>query len=189
MVHPLFLSAPKVFPISFFHLSTVIIENIHLSNPTVMFSLLQDCLSLGRWQIRCSDLTWDHDSLAPTNRSPVNLKFACRTSNFFWVEVSGCTDDVLVAAMMQSIPHHELSQRRQGPHISFADTSCLLDAMRATWNPASSNHESRDKFYITASSDFDIIQSSIETRLPPGMSPTNIRCTDLNHSELNLAIT
>ena len=180
MVHPLFLSSPKVFPISFFHLSIVIIENIHLSNPTVMFSLLQDCLSLSRWQIRCSDLTWDHDSPAP-----VNLKFACRTSNFFWVEVSGCTDDVLVAAMMQSIPHHELSQRRQGPHISFADTSCLLDVMRATWDPASSNHESRDKFYITATSDLDIIQSSIETRLPPGMSFTNIRCTDPIHYEVN----
>ena len=38
------------------------IENTHLPNSAVLFSLLQDFHSLGPNLVRCKNVTWDHRS-------------------------------------------------------------------------------------------------------------------------------
>ena len=127
---------------------------------------MQDCLSLYPQHARCSNLTWDQDSQVTPPSGLVMFKPACRANGLLPVSAVGCTDDVLVAMMIQSVPHHEFSRRRWGPHLSLADTSSLFDIMHLTWDPSSRRRKSRD-FVFSSNMNFNVIQSRIAMRLPP----------------------
>ena len=83
--------------------------------------------------------------------------------------VSECTDNVLVAAMLKSVPHHESSQRRQGPHLDPLETSFLFDVMRTTWSRPSSERRQTSESSIWSYSDPDNIQGHVAVRLLAGM--------------------
>lgn len=165
VLHPLSYSAPRYLPIPVFHPQLVYVEiwDLDLPNPAVLSNLLQDCLTLGPRSIACHNVTWD---LRPTANNPLlDLKVACRTDV---VCATNCTDNILVAMMTLSIPHHRFSRRRQGPHLSVAETSCLLDVMNTTFGRTSGGSE--PSFGIsTEKSDFDTIQKYTGMRLSPGM--------------------
>ena len=172
ILHPLFFATPRVLPIIFpkscgFYLSII---NIHLPNPTMLSNLVQDCLSLLPRSVDCEDLTWDDNPVLQATPSLIGLKYACRTADGYYNGVSGCTDDILVAAMLDSVPHHEFSQRRQSPHLDPLETSFLFDVMCTTWSGSSSETRQTDEFYILSDSGPDSIQRSVAVRLPAGMS-------------------
>ena len=50
------------------------------------------------------------------------------------VLVSGCTDDILVSAVVKSVLYRHLPRQRQILHLSFIDTSRLFDVMCTTFN-------------------------------------------------------
>ena len=166
VLHPLFFASPRALPVKFscrFHIS---IENLHLPNPASLFNLMQDCLSLYPQHARCSNLTWDQDSQVTPLSGLGMFKPACRADSLLPVSAVGCTDDVLAAMMIQSVPHHEFSRRRWGPHLSLPDTSSLFDIMHITWDPSSRRRKSRD-FVFSSNMNFNVIQSRIAMRLPP----------------------
>ena len=171
MLHPLFFATPRVLPVTLsegckfmFH-----IQNIHLPNPTMLSNLVQDCLSLLPRSVDCTNLTWDVDPVLQVTPSSIGLKYTCRTAGrLSSSQSSGCTDDVLVAAMLESVPHHEFSQQHQGPHLDPLETSFLFDVMRFTWSGSSPERNQTKKFHITSDFDSDGIQDLFTRRLPPG---------------------
>ena len=104
------------------------VENICFPTPALLFNLLQDCLPLHPRRMSCRNLTWDHNLLV----TPVTIGFtlACRQDH---VVASGCTDDALVAAMVQGIRHTPHSLRRPIPQLSLPESFHLLDVMRSTY--------------------------------------------------------
>ena len=172
MLHPSFFAVPRVLPVMFPKSCNffIDIENIHLPNPTVLFTLLQDCLSLRPRRINCANLTWDQDPVLQTTPSSIGLKYACRTAGIYFSTVSECTDNTLVVAMLESVPHHEFFQRRQGPHLDPLETSFLFDVMRTTWSGLSPKLERTKTFAILLNSDPGSIQEKVKVRLPTGMA-------------------
>ena len=176
VLHPLFFAAPRVLSVvlSKGYNLAFYIQNIHLPNPTVFFNLLQDCLSLRPLFINCTNLTWDVqvDPVLQATPSSIGLKYTCHhdRDDHYSNNVSGCTDDVLVAAMLQSVSHHEFSRRHQGPHLNSLETSYLFDAMRTTWCGLSPElQQAEEIFEITSDSDPKSIQSNIAVRLSAGV--------------------
>lgn len=152
ILHPLFFSSPRVFPIVLQKPLQVrmIIENIHLPNPTLFYNLLLDLLHLCSWsrdlKWSCFNLTWDLDHASPATPSSIGLKYAPHTISPFRQRISGCTDDILLECMVYSIPHHRLSQHYQSPHLTLQDTSCLFDLLHLTTrgSPALNNWSASD---------------------------------------------
>ena len=176
ILHPLFFAVPRVLPIIFpkscgFYLSII---NIHLPNPTMLSNLVQDCLSLLPRSVYCTNLTWDVNPVLQATPSSIGLKYACRTADAYSNNISGCTDDILVAAMLESVPHHEFFQpeRRQGTYLSPWETSFLFDIMRTTWSRPSSERRRIDEFSIWSYSDLDNIQEHVAVRLSAGVFGT-----------------
>ena len=167
VLHPLSYSAPRHLPIPVFHPQLVHVElwDLDLPNPAVLFNLLQDCLSLEPQSIFCRNVIWD---LEPTATIfSLDLKVGCLTgTDRVWA--TNCTDDILVATMMLSIPHHRFSRRHQGPHLSVAETSRLFNIMNTTFGRTS--RESELSLGIsTEKSDFDAIQKFTGMTLSLGM--------------------
>lgn len=128
VLHPLFYSVPRVLPMTIkldIHLN---VENVHFPTPTLLFNLLQDCLLLHPRRMSCRNLTWDRSSIA----TPFSVGFtlACRQDH---VVASRCTDDALVTAMMQGIPHIPHSLRSSVPQLCLTESCHLLDVMRSTY--------------------------------------------------------
>ena len=169
ILHPLFFSVPRILPILLPPKCDLllVVENIHMPSLTVIFNLVQDCLSLRPRQMHCSNVTWDRDHALPATPFSVGLKYACRGPIGIELSASGCTDDILVASMMQSIPHHEFSQRRWGPHLSLQDTSHLFDVMHTATRDWPTKLSSG--LGISSSSNPDAIQRYTAAKLPPGV--------------------
>ena len=115
------------------------IESIHLPNPAVLFNLLQDCLLLRSRSVQFTNVTWDNarkpeDTLTLPEWTFVSPPGPYGTWGVMSVYTSGCTDAVLLEAIVHSVPHHAFFQRQQRLHLEISQTSLLLDIMRITWN-------------------------------------------------------
>ena len=182
VLHPLYFSTPRLLPPTIFHdlYPDVFVEDIHLPNAAALFNLLQDCVSLLPWRLYCRNLTWDHSSRATP--SSAGLKAACRREYAMRQMNSwGCTDDILVAFMTQSVPHHELSLRRLGPHLSFADTKHLFEAMIATGRQFTDEDDTPNPFWIESLCHVDSIQKYTAIPLQPSTSQSISVITLLYH--------
>ena len=162
ILHPLFFSAPRMLSMRNFGRLVVSlhIENIHLSSPTMLYNLQQDCFLLRPWALRCANVTWDHYP------GSAELKLTCHTNAAPSIEALECTDHVLLLAMAHSVPNRPFLPRPQGPHISVQHTSNLLDAMRITRSRLSEGKSMR--FEIQSIAAFRLIQSYTGVSLPPG---------------------
>ena len=125
-------------------------------------------MSLRPQDIDCTNLTWNLGPVLQATPSSIGLVYACRTELSF-VSVSGCTDDVLVASMVQGAPRRDFARRREGPHLNSQDTSGLFDIMRITWNGSATKAKPKQAFVISSKSDFVAIQNDTPVRLAPGM--------------------
>ncbi|KAI0092282.1 hypothetical protein BDY19DRAFT_590732 [Irpex rosettiformis] len=161
VLHPLFFAVPRVFPMASFHklYVDVYVEDIHFTHPNMLRNLLQDCKSLHPFSIYCINLTWDND---PSPATVPSSDCWTLSDQFFRprsVTCSRCTDNTLAATMALSIPRHESSRRL---HLSLADSSCLLDIIRA-----SGGRDASAGFEIRSVSGFDDVQGCSAARLTP----------------------
>ena len=82
------------------------------------------------------------------------------------VLVSGCTDDILVVAVVKSVLYCHLPQQRQILHLCFLDASLLFDVMRTTFNRL----QVQASLISSGSNDFGVInEGNIGVRLLLGM--------------------
>ena len=96
------------------------------------------------------------------------MKYSCRAqSNLDYTSVSGRTDATIVASMVNCIPHHDLSQRRQGPHLNLPNTSGLFHMHAVTQYRSSS--EPTPVFAVLSESGVNTVQVGTGVRLPPGV--------------------
>ena len=128
VLHPLFYSSPRVLPMATKLDIHLYVENICFPTPALLSNLLQDCLSLHPRRMSCRNLTWDHN--IPATPATIGFTLACRQDH---VVASGCTDDALVAAMVQGIRRVPHSLRRPIPQLSLPESFHLLDVMRSTY--------------------------------------------------------
>ncbi|KAI0084951.1 hypothetical protein BDY19DRAFT_467193 [Irpex rosettiformis] len=138
-LHPLFYSLPRILPMASFLKLVVVVfaENTHFPNPTLLYNLLQDCLSLSPLQLSCTNLTWDREPQTSSIPSEVDLRLAFRQ------DIRGgacrCTDNNLVAAMAHSVPTNRLHPSQ--PYLDLSDSSRLLSIIRSAIRPSAKEQD------------------------------------------------